>query len=73
VSLYLLALDDVLEKEVLVAAREKLALFEQGIADGSMKELMLALSSGVLSPTGIADDNDGLAPVTSCPPAVLGN
>lgn len=73
VSLYLLALDALLDDAVLVSTRQAVESYRQSVADGSMKQLLLALSSGTLSPPGIADDNDGLAPVINCPPPGLGS
>lgn len=70
VAIFLLALDDHLDKNEVTETRETIAFRNQGIADGSFKQLTLGLSSGIFSPSGIADDNDGAAPVTACPPFI---
>jgi hypothetical protein len=49
--------------------RDVVKSHRESVADGSLQRLFLALSSGTLTPPGIADDDDGLAPVEDCPPA----
>jgi NAD(P)-dependent dehydrogenase (short-subunit alcohol dehydrogenase family) len=70
IALYLLAFDDLLDEAAYAAAKQAYDSYRQSLADGSLQGLELLLSSGTLSPSGIAADNDGLAPVTSCPRAV---
>ena len=65
VALSLLALDDLLDKGVLDTTRGKIEAENQSFAGGSFNELIRALSSGFLNPSGIADDLDGFAPVTA--------
>jgi len=69
VSVFLLALEELIGPATLAAVRAGVAEHRQGLADGLTQRLLLALSSGALSPTGIAPDLDGFAPVTNCPPA----
>jgi NADP-dependent 3-hydroxy acid dehydrogenase YdfG len=71
VSLYLLALDDLLDDAVLVMTRDVVKSHRESVADGSLQRLFLALSEGTLTPPGIADDDDGLAPIEDCEPAPL--
>jgi NAD(P)-dependent dehydrogenase (short-subunit alcohol dehydrogenase family) len=59
-ALFLLALDDRVSEATLASARQRTQLFYQNAGDGSVAQLMLALSSGAL-PGGIADDDDGAA------------
>jgi NAD(P)-dependent dehydrogenase (short-subunit alcohol dehydrogenase family) len=70
VSLYLLALDDLLDDAVFAAVKQGHEGYLHSLADGSLQQLLLTLSSGALSPSGIADDDDGFAPVISCPVAL---
>lgn len=69
VALVLAGLEEVLPQAVILGTRQTVQAHHDAYADGSYEELLLALSSGVLSPSGIADDADGLAPPTDCPPA----
>jgi hypothetical protein len=69
VALYLLALDEQIDKTVYDAAKQGYAKWLQSYADGSWQQFELAMSSGALSPPGITDDNDGFAPITQCPKA----
>lgn len=69
VALYLLALDDRLDSATLAAIRQGYDAWQQSYADGSTQQLELAISSGILSPSGIADDDDGFAPIDDCAPA----
>lgn len=71
VALNLLALDDLLDPAILASTRQRALISKQGVNDGSAAQLLLTLSSGTLSPPGIADDNDGFAPVVTCPPAPI--
>lgn len=72
VALYLPALDNVLDDAPRASAQRRARGFLRSAGDGSVTQLLLALSSGTLSPPGIADDDDGFAPVTHCPFAGLG-
>ncbi len=69
VALYLLALNDAMPPATLPVARQIVDAGNQSLADGTLKQLGLAISAGVLAPSGIADHNDGLAPMTDCDPA----
>ena len=71
VALYLLALDDLVDPAVLASTRQRALISKQAVNDGSAAQLLLALSSGTLSPPGIADDHDGFAPVVNCPRAPI--
>jgi hypothetical protein len=62
-ALFLLALDDRVADATLATARQRTQLFYQNAGDGTVAQLMLALSSGGLD--GIADDDDGAA-VSQC-------
>ena len=68
-ALYLLALNDMMPADTLPIARQIVDAGNQSLADGTLKQLGLAISAGVLTPSGIANHNDGLAPVTHCDPA----
>lgn len=68
-AVYLLALNDAMPPDALPTARQIVAAGNQGLADGTLKQLCLALSAGVLTPSGISDHGDGLAPITQCDPA----
>ena len=68
-ALYLLALNDMMPADTLPIARQIVDAGNQSIANGTLKQLGLAISAGVLTPSGIANHNDGLAPVTHCDPA----
>jgi NAD(P)-dependent dehydrogenase (short-subunit alcohol dehydrogenase family) len=63
-ALFLLALDERLDKRTLATARQRTQQFFQSAGDGTAAQLMLALSSGALP--GAAGDDDGLTPVGTC-------
>jgi len=70
-ALNLLALDDLLDPAVVASTRQRALIMRQAVNDGSAAQLLLTLSSGTLSPPGIADDGDGFAPVVNCPRAPI--
>lgn len=71
VALVLAGLEEVLPAEVIIATRQTVQAHHAAYADGSYEQLLIALSSGELSPPGIADDLDGLAPIMDCAPAEI--
>ena len=69
VALVLTGLEEVLPAAPIEATRATVQAHHDSFADGSYEQLLIAVASGTLSPSGIAEDADGLAPIMTCEPA----